>query len=494
MDIPRPWNLRRGRVGPAAYLAAGVVLFATKYAIDYGVARGVFGRPWSLMEYLAPGQAIVTLLRDTEDRWFYLVMSAVALPYILVGLSLTIQRLRDAGMSLAPVFLFFMPLGNLFFFLALCLVRSRPPLATAVDEAAAERLAAAAASEGATDPPVRLGYREWEPNPALFPRVPLLRDWPRDATASALLAILLPIPAMVGMVLLSTCAFRDYGWGLFIGLPFVNGMLAAILHGMRVPRRVGQCLGVASLALLASGVAILFFAIEGLGCLVMFLPLAFPIGLFGATLGYAIQSRPTPREARWRVGCSALGFLPLTMSAEHAIAPPEPVFAVTTTVEVDAPPAAVWRNVVEFGDIPGPRDWCFKTGVAYPVRARIDGRGVGAVRHCEFSTGAFVEPIRVWDEPRLLKFDVTENPPPMRELTFWRNVSPPHLDHFLVSNGGEFRLVALDGGRRTRLEGTTWYRHHLWPAGYWGLWSDFIIHRIHLRVLNHVKGLSEGGR
>ena len=27
-------------------------------------------------------------------------------------------------------------------------------------------------------------------------------------------------------------------------------------------------------------------------------------------------------------------------------------------------------------------------------RARIDGRGPGALRHCEFSTGAFVEPER----------------------------------------------------------------------------------------------------
>ena len=55
---------------------------------------------------------------------------------------------------------------------------------------------------------------------------------------------------------------------------------------------------------------------------------------------------------------------------------------------------------------------------------------------------------------------------------------------------GQFRLVRLPGGR-TRLEGTTWYQHGLYPAGYWRLWSDWIIHRIHLRVLEHVKRLSE---
>jgi uncharacterized membrane protein YhaH (DUF805 family) len=479
---PVLWKLS-GRVGRGAYLAAGGVLFATKFAIDYGLANLAFGRSWSLIEYLTPGQAIVTLIRDTNDRAFYLTMTAVAVPYILVGLSLTVQRLRDAGASMWPVLLFFMPLGNLFFFLTLCLLKSKPPFATVVDETVAEQLAQPSRTAA------RLSYAQ-DQSLGLFPRVPLLRAWPRDDGASAALAILLPIPGMVAMVLLSTYLLRDYGWGLFVGLPFVNGMIAALLHGMRVPRRLGQSLGVATLALIASGLAILVFAIEGLGCLVMFFPLALPIGLFGAALGHAVQNRPVPREARWRVGCSVLGLLPLTMSLEHATAPPAPLFAVTTVVEVDAPPRAVWHNVVTFADIPAPNDWFFRTGVAHPVRARIDGRGPGAIRYCEFSTGAFVEPIRVWDEPKLLKFDVTENPPPMRELTLWRGVHPPHLDRFLVSRGGQFRLTPLPGGR-TRLEGTTWYRHHMWPAAYWQLWSDFIIHRIHLRVLNHVKALSE---
>jgi hypothetical protein len=27
----------------------------------------------------------------------------------------------------------------------------------------------------------------------------------------------------------------------------------------------------------------------------------------------------------------------------------------------------------------------------------------------------------------------------------------------------------------------------MWPAAYWHLWSDYIIHRIHLRVLEHIR-------
>jgi len=38
-----------------------------------------------------------------------------------------------------------------------------------------------------------------------------------------------------------------------------------------------------------------------------------------------------------------------------------------------------------------------------PIRAEIFGSGPGAIRHCTFSTGPFVEPIEVWSgvQPRL---------------------------------------------------------------------------------------------
>jgi hypothetical protein len=106
-----------------------------------------------------------------------------------------------------------------------------------------------------------------------------------------------------------------------------------------------------------------------------------------------------------------------------------------------------------------------------------------------FTAGDFVEPITAWDEGQLLKFDVTSNPPAMREWSPY-NIHPPHVRDFLVSHGGQFRLIELPGGR-TRLEGTTWYEHNLWPAAYWQVWSDAILHRIHRRVLEHVKRLAE---
>src|SRR5690242_18924849 len=105
------------------------------------------------------------------------------------------------------------------------------------------------------------------------------------------------------------------------------------------------------------------------------------------------------------------------MCAESIASPQPPLMAVRTAVALDAPPATVWRHVVSFSDLPAPVEWIFSTVSAYPVRASIADSGPGAVRHCEFSTGPFVEPSQVWVEPRLLQFSVTRNPAPMEEWT-----------------------------------------------------------------------------
>jgi hypothetical protein len=144
---------------------------------------------------------------------------------------------------------------------------------------------------------------------------------------------------------------------------------------------------------------------------------------------------------------------------------------------------------VSFPELPPPAG-IFALGIACPLRARIMGSGVGAVRLCEFTTGAFVEPITVWQPGRRLAFDVIAQPPAMRELSVWPEVKSPHLEGYLESRRGEFRLVALPGGR-TRLEGSTWYGLDIHPEVYWALWADGFIHAIHMRVLRHIATLAE---
>ncbi len=137
-----------------------------------------------------------------------------------------------------------------------------------------------------------------------------------------------------------------------------------------------------------------------------------------------------------------------------------------------------------------PTEWIFKTGIAYPVDAEIEGHGIGAIRSCNFTTGSFVEPITKWDEPTLLQFDVLDQPTPMRALNPFWDVHPPNLNGYFQSKKGQFKLTETKNNK-TLVVGTTWFNIHIHPVVYWDIWSKYILHKIHYRVLKHIKKQSE---
>jgi hypothetical protein len=279
-----------------------------------------------------------------------------------------------------------------------------------------------------------------------------------------------------------------YGYSLFAVAPLVaSWFLVAWLpaNGSDLSLRPSLVAAVSTVAW--AGAWILVSGIDGFICIVMAWPIAFGGAVLGASLGWALRS--WWRRSR---GAAAVGFalLPGLVWAEGLLTRDAPLRSVTTSVEIAAPAARVWASVVAFPPLDEPVEWLFRAGLAYPIFAEIDGQGPGAIRRCVFSTGTFVEPIEIWDEPRRLAFSVTEVAPPMRELSPYPHLRSEHLEGFLVSERGEFRLESLADGT-TLLHGTTWYRNRMWPQVYWNLWADAIVHRIHRRVLDHVRDLSE---
>ncbi len=443
-----------GTVGRGAYAAWGVALFALKHNLDRMVARA-HGRGWEPFNYLVPPAHGLELSRLTPDeRSFYLALLLLALPFVAVGVLLTQARLRSAALPAWLGLLFFVPVVNLFFFLLLCLVPEKPQ----------------------------------RPAPEGVRSTLLDRIVPRRALGSAAAALLVSVPLGLASLLLGLEVFEHYGWGVFVGLPFALGLISALLYGYHEPRSLASSLGVATISPLLLGAVLLAFAVEGLVCIVMAAPLYLFLSLLGGLVGFVLQSR-RPRLAAAGALLGLACAAPVLMGAEAVSAPRSPLREVRTTIEIDAPADRVWRNVVAFSELPPPEEWLFRAGIAYPVRATIQGHGPGAIRHCVFSTGAFVEPIEVWDAPRRLAFSVVSQPAPMQEWTPYHDVHPAHLDYFR-SERGQFLLTRLPSGR-TRLEGSTWYRHEIWPVVYWAPWSDAIIHRIHLRVLRHIERQSE---
>jgi hypothetical protein len=442
-----------------AYALIGFVGFSIKFMLDYSIAKGIFHRHWNLQDYWWPRMNAVYLagLAGREPA-FVATLLLASIPFMIFGVLMTRRRLAALGLPAWFVVGFFIPLLNLPFFAL---------------------LSVATPAHFKLDPPP----------PANSP-TGLGRWIPSSALGSAVSAVGATAAGTLVLAKFNLATFRQYGFALFFFLPFVQGLMAAWLYGYRQPRRASESQAVALVSCVLSGALALALAMEGAICIFMAAPLWLVMAAMGAWVGWEMQSIRWHGRSKTTLLLLLVLSVPLLMGAEFQADLEDPTMSVRSALIIHAPPAVVWKHVIAFAELPPPHEWIFKAGVAYPMRAKIYGRGVGAVRYCIFSTGPFVEPIQIWDAPHLLRFGVTSNPPPMNELSIYRHLDPPHLHGYLVSKQGQFLLTPLPDGS-TRLEGTTWYQHHLRPARYWQFWSDYIIHQIHLRVLRHIKTLAE---
>jgi hypothetical protein len=303
-----------------------------------------------------------------------------------------------------------------------------------------------------------------------------------------ILSILLPCLFAWVFSYLATSIYQDYAIGLFILLPFVLGASSTLILSYKniVDRK--QLRNNAYWTLLAFSIGLLLFAWEGIICLIM----ALPIGMFFTYLGFLIGhllSKNTLNTKTPTIVILLSLSVPTLMSFENLFKWKDDVRFVKSSIEIKATPEEVWNNVLEFPQLKEPTEFIFKTGIAYPINATIKGEGVGAIRHCNFTTGCFVEPITIWNKPNILQFSVDNQPEPMKEMSFY-DIHPTHLHGYWVSEKGQFKLIKLQNGH-TLLEGTTWYVNKIKPDFYWTIWSDYIVHKIHNRVLEHIKEQTE---
>ena len=440
----------KGRVTRREYLTAGLILMFLKYVIDATAIYLVTHVIWTPGNYLFPLIGVHAATVGLFPSWLQLALLVWTLPFIWIGVTLMLRRAVDAGRSPAWCAAFFIPLINY----AVMLWLAALPSASAPTE-------------------IR------KPDP----------EAESDRYVSAVFGVLGAAAFGLLAVLVSVVGFKNYGWPLFLGTPFIQGMVCGWAFNRDRARSTKETIAVVWTSLLLVGGVVFLFAMEGVICLLMALPIAAILGIMGGFVGRSIALR----GGGIAYGAAAMFLVvPTGAAVDKATASAPPIYEVVTTIDVAASPKEVWDRVVQFGEIKAPLAWYFRGGIAYPVRAIIDGEGVGAIRRCEFSTGAFVEPITVWDEPRRLAFDVTEQPPPLTELSIYSKVYAPHVNGYFRSHQGEFRLIALANGG-TRLEGHTWYSVAVYPQGYWRAISEVLLHEIHRRVLDQVKLEAEEG-
>lgn len=452
------WN---GKVSRGLYALAGVLGFAIKHNLDRYIARG-FGFGWGIWSYLDPiSQALLASPFTATEKKFLAILLLSAIPFLWVGITLTVKRLRDAGHPLWLTLFFFAPVLNVLFFALLSVLPSQES-----EDALAS-----------TRPKQKLASRYW----------------PRSRGGSAAMAAV--FAGLLG-ILVTWCDLRylgSYGLTLFIALPFVMGYFAVWLYTRTrdVDLSTKDLVAVVTLSVVFAGAGILAIAIEGAICLLMAAPIAWLLALLGGRLAAMIHGRLGARAASPSTFAAMVFALPALLGAEQLSPPPVPRFQVHTSVEIAAPPEVVWNHLVQFPPLPTPKEWPFRLGIAYPIEARLTGEGLTADRECRFSTGSFKEPILAWEPGKHFAFSVSDEPLLMKETSPYENIHVRHLeDHDFQPERADFILVKLPNGG-TRLEGTTTYTNKMWPGLYWRIWTDAIVHRIHSRVFNHVKRLAE---
>jgi uncharacterized membrane protein YhaH (DUF805 family) len=466
VNLLQLWFGLTQRVTRRTYIVSGLGLMALKTIIDFTLVWFATGKLWSPLAYLAPSLILKEEMFNTttgaKPEWALIAMAVIALPFLWIGITMSVRRAADAGISPWFGVVFFVPIANYIGLIVLSALPSKEGRGWAL--------------------PPGFSYRA-SPHP---PPTELAPPDIGPGVRSALLGLLLATAIGLGMIGVSVYSMKLYGAALFLGTPFLMGSVTAFAYNMNAERNLGWTILLGCGSIVLAGSAILLFAIEGILCLAMAAPIALVLAVFGSILGWVVAKQVRYRPAALGI---ALAALPLVAGIEAKTSVPE-LHEAVSSIEIDAPPEVVWNHVTGFTELPPPPQWFFKLGIAYPMRARIDGEGVGAVRHCEFSTGPFVEPITTWDKPNRLAFDVTSQPPSMTELSPYRHVNAPHLEGYMVSKRGEFRLIPLPGNR-TRLEGSTWYTLAIFPETYWTPWGEALLHSIHGRVLDHIKHLSE---
>src|SRR5215469_8687105 len=121
-----------GRVGRGRYALFGVCGAAIKHNLDRFTAAQ-FGYRWhAILSYWIPVIKATRLTELTGDeKRFLAVLFLTTIPFLWVGVTLTVKRLRDAGQPLWLTLLFFVPAVNVVFFALLCLMPSQDASAPA---------------------------------------------------------------------------------------------------------------------------------------------------------------------------------------------------------------------------------------------------------------------------------------------------------------------------------------------------------------------------
>jgi hypothetical protein len=230
-------------------------------------------------------------------------------------------------------------------------------------------------------------------------------------------------------------------------------------------------------SLLNSFLAIFLSAVflkEGIICLLIVSPLIFGFMCLGTFIGRKMFQVDNNELNVSIVALLLFVFIADSVSEHHY------ENEVSDKIVINAPLEKVWKNVVAFKPIKQKNSyWLFRIGMPSPMATTVTGYYKGAGRKCIFSNGyVFGEKIVTFDENKDLTFDIIDQPK-----------DPEIMSHIDIERG-QF-LLHDNGNGTTTLTGNSWYKLYVFPVWYYDIWAKSITRNVHLRVMEHIKQISE---
>jgi len=259
----------------------------------------------------------------------------------------------------------------------------------------------------------------------------------------------------------------------FIILPILMGIISSWFWrnlNLTSGQRVGYSMLNGALAILLSFV----FLGEGMICLIIVSPLIFAFVITGVFIGKVMF-----KKQNTKLNVSLISML-LLIFITDAVSEHDHENMVGDKILINAPVDKIWKHVVAFDKIKqGNQYWLFKIGMPSPMQTTVTGYHLGAGRKCIFSNGyVFDEKIVAFDVNHNLTFDIVNQP-----------LDPEIMGHIDIKRG---QFILKDNGNgTTTLIGNSWYKLHVFPVWYYDIWAESITRNVHLRVMEHIKILSE---
>ncbi|EEF57939.1 SRPBCC family protein [Pedosphaera parvula] len=255
---------------------------------------------------------------------------------------------------------------------------------------------------------------------------------------------------------------REFGWVMFLLVPFVSGFAVAAV--VRRPDRILACCitgGVLTLSILV------VTGLEGIVCAFMAAPLIAAGMALGAFIGYHVRGKFIDRSGGPGSTTTVILLLcPFLIAAADRVERPfrsvQQRETFTSEVMVSGTPEQAWSFLERMDHLDGAKPFLLSVGLPLPQKCELDKAAVGGKRVCYFHNGLINQEVTEWQRPNHMGLRITGSTLPGRHWLSFIEAS-----YELSSVGNQTRVV-----RHTTI-GTRLYPRWYWrPLERWGVTSE----------------------